>query len=221
MRYSLLAIGFIMMSSNVVIGSALMDEEKNAQIEKQIFKKASQTNFDVSSLAKEEKEWLYETELLASLRSSEEQQSSDSEDTSRALAELARFYDYKQRPDLANRRYVQRAEQDLKDALNGAEAVLSMFNNLINNKLLEDGFFKEIINIYSEDSDNFAKGNYKNLIKEEGFKDHVASLAGAYKNSGKKTLQKRKESNIPPIPLYDDVLKLILEERINKTPTNQ
>jgi hypothetical protein len=223
MRYSLLAIGFIsmVMSSSFVIGSALMDEEQNAQIEKRIFKKARQNNFVPSKLTQEEKEWIYETDLLGTLRDNEDSEFNNSADISRILGQLADFYDYKGRANLAYQRYVQQAERDLKDALSGAEEVIGLFNNLIKRGLLNDSFFKQIISKYSEDPDNFANGKHKGLIGENGFKDHVASLAEAYKHLSKKTLEKRKESNVLPIPLYDKVLKLILAERINQSQTNQ
>jgi hypothetical protein len=197
MRYSLLAIGFIsmVMSSSVSIGSALWGPEENAQMEKRIFKKASQKDFDVKSLSKEEKEWLYETDLLRTLPDDENGEFSNSEDISRTLGQLADFYNYKGRSDLAHKRYIQQAERDLKDALRGDEATLGIFNCMIKKNRLKDKYFKEIIRLYQQEPDEFANGKYKHLIKEDGFKDHVASLVGAYKESGKETLKLRKQKN--------------------------
>lgn len=87
---------------------------------------------------------------------------------------------------------------------------------MIKKNRLKDKYFKEIIRLYQREPDEFANGKYKHLIKEDGFKDHVASLVEAYKESGKETLKLRKQKNVPAIPLYDKVLKLILEERIKE-----
>jgi hypothetical protein len=214
MRYPLLAIGFAIMCSNVVMGSALMNKERNAQIEKKILRKANKSNFDISCLGQEEKEWIYETALLKSLESLRKQDLYSSEDASSLLDDLAQFYNYKKQPHLATQRYIEKAEQDLENALNDNEAVLSMFNNLRIQQLLKDDFFKSLIKLYSKNTDNFVTGTYKNLEQGEEFKNHVASLAKTYQLSGQKTLETRIKMGILPIPLYNDSLASHLQNII-------
>jgi hypothetical protein len=125
MKHTLLTLGLILMNSEVVIGSndftsVLMDERENVQVARQIVKKAGE-DLNISKLAEKEKEWLYETRLLNTLNSLREQRLNNSEDLYRALGKLAEFYIYKRRPDLADERYRELAEQELINALNGSE----------------------------------------------------------------------------------------------------
>ncbi|WP_075261236.1 hypothetical protein [Candidatus Odyssella thessalonicensis] len=227
MRYLSLTIGIVsmLMSLNGALSSDdfisnIRGPEENKKIAESIFEKAG-TSADVSALTREEKEWLYETELLDSVKKSQQYGYSDSEDLSNVLGELADFYDYKGRGDLSNEVLKMKAELDLKCALMGDEATLGIFNSMIRSKELEDSFFQEIINLYQENPDAFVDGKYSHLIETNGFQEHVTSLAQAYKKSFPETLKIRQQNNVPIIPLYDQALQLELLERIKRRNNHQ
>ncbi|WP_075261584.1 hypothetical protein [Candidatus Odyssella acanthamoebae] len=222
MRYLSLTIGFVSMLMN--LNSALSSDdfisnlrgsEESKQIAEAIFEKAG-PNVDISALTKEEKEWLYETELLDTVRELQKHGYSDSEDLSNALGELADFYDYKGRDDLANEMLKQKSELDLKCALIGDEATLGIFNSMIRSNELKDRFFQTIINSYRENPETFVDGKYSYLIEEEDFQEHVLSLAKAYKKFFPETLKIRQQNSVPAIPIYDQALQIELLERIKK-----
>jgi hypothetical protein len=214
MKSLLLAIGFTIMNLNEGMGSALMDAEQNDEIKKEVFRKAKHPNFNIKSLSTPEKEWIYETELLTAYQSLKKEGLIGTEETSKILADLARYYEYKEQPNLAKQAHLLRAQQDLESALRGDEALLGIFHYLINQQLLKGDFFKDIINKYSKDPDDFARGMYKYLIKDKSFTDSVPLLAEAYQASSLNTLETRKKTGEMPIPLYPASLALCLENLI-------
>lgn len=226
MKYMSLIIGLISMITNPTIGvslenigSQLKGSEENLQISRRIFDKAGPLA-DVSVLESEEKEWLYETDLLETIKASESHGESEAADRSRDLSELARFYEFKARPDLVDQLLLQKAKLDLTSALKGDEAILGIFNSMLKNGRIKDNYFKKIIDLCCQDPDAFVRGSCEHLIKEDEFQDHILSLAEAYKGSIRQTLRNRTINN-KPIPIYDEVLKQILLKRIKRRNSHQ
>ncbi|WP_010303355.1 hypothetical protein [Candidatus Odyssella thessalonicensis] len=222
MKYNSLIVklAFFGMNLNMVvgcdnIGSQLIGPEENKEIVRRVMEKAG-PNADVRFLTEEEKEWLYETDILESIKISESHGESEAEDRSRDLSELARFYEYKGRSDLVNKTLYQKAQVDLMSALNGNEAMLKIFRGMLIDKRLNDNFFREIIELAEKDTRNYVNGKYAGIIDKDQFQMHARSLAEAYKDSPKETLNIRKMNNVPPIRFDDEDLTDILMERIKK-----
>ncbi len=197
------------------IGSQLKGPEENREISRMILEKAG-PNADLSSLTEEEKQWLYETDILESIKGSEFHGDSEAPDRSGDLYELALFYEYKGCTTLVNKTLLEKAELDLKMGLKGDEGMLKLFKGMIINKRLEDNFFSKIIELAEKDMRNYVNGKYAHLVDLPGFQEHVKILAEAYKNSLKATLQLRMVHNCFPKCLDNEIIADILHERIKK-----
>lgn len=209
------------MSVNISKGyaSALFDKEGNHQIWQRITQAINPEDINVSSLSKLseiDKEWLYETDLVNTLENLKTQKNTNPQDTSSTLAELARFYLYKGREDLAIPLYKAKAKIDIENALRGDESILGIMNNMVSSKKLKDDFFQGLISRYQEGFHEFGKECYEDFIKQKESQNHVLALAETYKILGYETLSTRAQKAVPPIPLYDHVLKMDLEERFSK-----
>ena len=168
-----------------------------------------------------DKERLHETRLSKTVNSLRDQGLTNSEDYYRALGNLAEFYSYKGRSDLAAKMHKELAEQELKNALNGGGDDIGHFNELMHGNVLKDKFFVELRDGYQKNPDHFTRSKYHHLIEEGRLTDHVASLVEIYKDLEKKTWNKRKKYGLPIIQLSDKALQLDLEERLKKRKGNQ
>ncbi|WP_010304103.1 hypothetical protein [Candidatus Odyssella thessalonicensis] len=227
MEYKTLIIGLVgmVMNSGAVfslddIGSQLKGPEENREISRRILEKAGPKG-EISALNEEDKGWLYETDILESIKVSESHGDSEAADRSGDLHELALFYEYKGCPTLVNKTLLEKAELDLKIALKGDEAMLGHFKEMIINKRLKDNFFSEIIKYAEKDMRNYVNGKYAQLVDLPGFQEHVKILAGAYKDSLKATLQLRMVHNCFPKCLDNEIIADILHERIKRRNNHQ
>ncbi len=200
MKKIFLIVGLTMMLNiNAGIGSALLSDDENTKLEKNIFNKLNQNGLSVKSLENSEKEWLYETNLLKALEAYND--IDDSEDVSRYLGELASFYDYKQSLKLAKETFLKKAQFDIKDALK-SYSLVGRFDSLVEKGLLNSDFI-ESLNVH--------------LKKEYGPQDSelielAEELADSYRKLNQRTIELRIKRNIPAIPMYDDVLEMSLKE---------
>jgi hypothetical protein len=198
------------------LASALLEKDENEKIKQSILYKARQEQ-SAKTLTLPEKEWLYETNLMNSVKNlkayykKHPEQFIDFEDLTNDLNQLANFYAFKGKNKLAHITYSEAAKWQLKAALLGSANHLAFLNSLTERGILTQQFTKTIEqDTACEDTDKVS-----DLLKDKKkFAELQNTLANALQENNKQSKRKRKELGLPSLPLYDKSLHLIFQKQL-------